>query len=51
MPTGRISVLAENEINDDHPTEAQVREEAREPADEDEDGDEHDSTLPGCKDD
>jgi len=44
IPTGRVSVLPEDEINDDDPAETQVHEEARDPEDEDEDED--DSTLP-----
>jgi hypothetical protein len=44
IPTGHVSVLPEDESNDDDPTETQVHEEARDPEDEDED--EHDSTLP-----
>jgi len=46
IPTGRVSVLPEDEINDDDPAETQVHEEARNPDDEDEDEDEDDSTLP-----
>jgi len=46
IPTGRVSVLPVDEINDDDPTETQVHEEARDPDDEDEDEDEDDSTLP-----
>ena len=48
IPTGRVSVLPEDEINDDDPAETQVHEEARDPDDEDEDKD--DSTLPDTKD-
>jgi hypothetical protein len=43
IPTDRVSVLPEDEINDDDPAETQVHEEARDPEDEDEDED--DSTL------
>jgi len=50
IPTGRIPVLPEDEINDDDPTETQVHEEPRNPDDEDEDKDEDDSTLPEGKD-
>jgi len=46
IPTGRVSVLPEDEINDDYPAETNVHEEARDPHDEDEDEDEDDSTLP-----
>jgi hypothetical protein len=46
MPTGRVSVLPEDEINDDDPAETQVHEEACDPDNEDEDEDEADSTLP-----
>ena len=48
LPTGRVSVLPEDEINDDDPAETQVHEEARDPEDEDEDED--DSTLPEAED-
>jgi hypothetical protein len=41
---GRVSVLPEDEINDDDPAETQVHEEACDPDDEEEDED--DSTLP-----
>ena len=44
IPTGRVSVLPEDEINDDDPAETKVHEEARDPDDEEEDED--DSTLP-----
>jgi hypothetical protein len=44
IPTGRVSVLPEDEINDDDPAETQVHEEARDPEDEDEA--EVDSSLP-----
>jgi len=44
IPTGRVSVLPEDEINDDYPAETQVLEAARDP--DDEDKDEDDSTLP-----
>jgi len=44
IPTGRVSVLPEDEINDVDPAETQFHEEARDP--EDEDQDEDDSTLP-----
>jgi hypothetical protein len=50
IPTGRVSVLSEDEINDDDPAEIQVHEEARDPDDEDEDQDEDDSTLPAGED-
>jgi len=46
IPTGRVSVLPENEIEDDDPAETQVHEETRVPDDEDEDHNEDDSTLP-----
>jgi len=46
IPTRRVSVLSEDEINDDDPAETQGHEEARDPDDEDEDEDEDDSTLP-----
>jgi len=46
IPTGRVSVLPDNEINDDDLAETQVHEEARDPDDEDEDEDEDDSTSP-----
>jgi hypothetical protein len=44
IPTGRVSVLPEDKINDDDPAETQVHEEACDPDDEDEDED--DSSLP-----
>jgi hypothetical protein len=44
IPTGRISVLPEDEINNDDPAETQVHEEARDPDNEEED--EADSTMP-----
>jgi hypothetical protein len=43
-PTGRLSVLPEDEINNDDPAETQVHEEARDP--EYEDQEEDDLTLP-----
>jgi len=46
IPTVRVLVLPEDEINHDDPAETQVHEEARDPDDEDEDEDEDDSTLP-----
>jgi hypothetical protein len=46
IPTGHVSVLPEDEINDDDPAETQVHEEARNPDDEDADEDEDHSTLP-----
>jgi len=48
IPTCRVSVLPEDEINDDDPADTQVHEEARDPDDEEEDED--DSTLPDGKD-
>jgi len=42
--TGRVSVLPEDEMNDDDPAETHVHEEARDPDDEEEEED--DSTLP-----
>jgi hypothetical protein len=33
IPTGHVSVLPEDEINDDDPAETQVHEEARDPDD------------------
>jgi hypothetical protein len=44
IPKGGISVLAEDEINNDDPAEIQVLKEARDPDNEEEDED--DSTLP-----
>jgi len=44
--TDRVSVLPEDEINDDNPAETHVHQEARDPDDKDEDEDEDDSTLP-----
>jgi hypothetical protein len=44
IPTGRVSVLPEDEINDDDPAETQVHEESHDPEDKDKDKD--DSTLP-----
>jgi len=46
IATGRVSLLPEDETNDDDPTETQVHEEARHPDDEDEDEDQDDPTLP-----
>jgi hypothetical protein len=46
IPTGRVSVQPEDEINDDYPAETQDHEEAHDPDNEDEDEDEDDSTLP-----
>jgi len=46
IPTRRISVLPEDEINDDHPAETPVHEEARNSDNEDEHEDEDNSTLP-----
>jgi len=43
IATGRVSVLPEDEIDDDDPAETQVHEEARDPDDTEEDED--DSTL------
>ena len=43
---GCISVLREDKINDDKPTETQVHEEISDPDDEHEDKDKDDSTLP-----
>jgi len=37
IPTGHISVLLQDEIDDDDPAETQVHEEARDPDDNDED--------------
>jgi len=51
IPLGRVSVLPEDEINDDDPAETQVHKEALDPDDEDEDEDEYDSTLPEGEDD
>ena len=45
IPTGRVSVLPEDEINDDDSAETQVHEEARGPDDEDEDEHADDSTI------
>jgi hypothetical protein len=47
---GRVTVLPEDEINDDDPAETEVHEEAHDPDDEDENEDEEDSTLPEGKD-
>jgi len=44
IPTGRVSVLPEEEINDDDPAETLVHGEARDPDDEDEDKDKDDPT-------
>jgi hypothetical protein len=46
IPTGRVSVLPEGEINDGHPARSEVHEEGRDPDDENEDEDQDDSTLP-----
>ena len=46
IPTEHISVLPEDEIDDDDQVETQVHEEARDPDHEDEHEDEDDSTLP-----
>jgi hypothetical protein len=48
IPTGRVSVLPEDEINDDYPAETQGHEEARDP--DDKEKDEDDSTLPAGED-
>jgi hypothetical protein len=50
IPTGRILVLPEDEINYDDPAKTQVHDEARDPDDEDEDEDEDYSTLPEAED-
>jgi hypothetical protein len=44
IPTDRVSVLPEDEINDDDPAETQVHKAGRDPDDKEEDED--DSTLP-----
>jgi hypothetical protein len=46
---GRVSILPDDEINDEDPAETQVHEEACDPDNEDEDEDEDDSTLPEGK--
>jgi hypothetical protein len=46
IPTGRVSVLQEDESNDEDLAETQVQDEAHDPDDEDEDKDKDDSTLP-----
>jgi hypothetical protein len=50
IPTGRVSVLPEDEIHDDDPAETQVHDEARDPDQEAEDEDEDYSTLPEAED-
>jgi len=44
IPTGRVSVLLEDEVKDDDPAETHVQEAAHHPDDEDEDEHKDDST-------
>jgi len=50
IPTVLVSVLPEDEINDDDPTETQVQDAAHDNDHQDEDNDKDDSTIPEAKD-